>query len=216
TSFCGEHPTNEYVNNNGLLSQWRGYGGSGGFAVVFNAKELEALLQLEARAFTYYYEALAGVVYDGDEINFEKTFFSHKVNLGELAQNLISAQQSGDIRRLENPKYFTSIFTCATSFKHRGFEEEREVRIISFPARQDVEDKSQSGEAVIEKERLFRNKNSARVPYIELFKSLDKPLPIEKIIVGPHKDKEARAAALKVELRNTNIDVVVSETPYIG
>ena len=68
----------------------------------------------------------------------------------------------------------------------------------------------------LEKERKFRDKNGSPTPYIELFRSVDAPLQIEKIIVGPHKDKEARAAALRVMLRNTDIEVKASDIPFIG
>ncbi len=67
-----------------------------------------------------------------------------------------------------------------------------------------------------EKVRRFRDKNGIITPFIELFSSLNKPLPIEKIIVGPHKDKEVRADGLKAMLKNTDIEVTVSEIPFIG
>src|SRR6266540_2391483 len=41
-SFCGEHK-NQHVNSNGLLSQWRGYGSGGGFAIVFDSQKLEEI-----------------------------------------------------------------------------------------------------------------------------------------------------------------------------
>jgi hypothetical protein len=34
TSFCGRH-ADDYVNTNGLLSQWRGYGGDQGVMIEF-------------------------------------------------------------------------------------------------------------------------------------------------------------------------------------
>ena len=75
---------------------------------------------------------------------------------------------------------------------------------------------SESGESLRpEKERKFRDGRSRHIPYIEMFASLDTPLPIERIIVGPHKDKESRASALRVMLRNTDIQVTVSDIPYV-
>lgn len=57
------------------------------------------------------------------------------------------------------------------------------------------------------------------MPYVELFNSPDIVLPIEKIIVGPHKNKEKRADRLRLILKNVlkkeNIDVTVSDIPYI-
>jgi hypothetical protein len=52
--------------------------------------------------------------------------------------------------------------------------------------------------------------------YIELFNSINTELPIERIIVGPHKEKEARAAALSVMLRNTKIEITCSDIPFVG
>ena len=67
-----------------------------------------------------------------------------------------------------------------------------------------------------EKERKFRNNNSQHIPYIELFNSIDIELPIEKIIVGPHKEKETRAATLRTMLRKTKIEITCSDIPYVG
>jgi hypothetical protein len=41
-------------------------------------------------------------------------------------------------------------------------------------------------------------------------------LPIEKIIVGPHKDQNKRASALRIFLSKTNIEISCSEIPYVG
>jgi hypothetical protein len=65
-----------------------------------------------------------------------------------------------------------------------------------------------------EKVRKFRLNKEQRVPYIELFDSPDIKLPIEKIIIGPHKDKEARRAELLEILSKSNIEIVCSEIPY--
>ena len=42
-SFCGE-PEKQSIANNGLLSQWRGYGTGGGAALVFDTEKLEEIL----------------------------------------------------------------------------------------------------------------------------------------------------------------------------
>ncbi|MCX5805306.1 MAG: hypothetical protein NT010_04450 [Proteobacteria bacterium] len=51
-SFCGQHK-NPHINNNGLLSQWRGYGSGGGFVLVFNTQKLEEIMEIEAKRFEY-------------------------------------------------------------------------------------------------------------------------------------------------------------------
>jgi hypothetical protein len=219
-SFCGESRDN-YINHNGLLSQWRGYGGDGGFAVVFNTHELEEMIQLESKIFRYDCLHTADVIYSDDEEKYQSEF---DVLLSTIATN----DADWDLHMMgkkDEPSYhanamaYASFIRCATRFKHRGFKEEQEVRIIATlmpfhkvsqerPGYEDLESKS-------EKERKFRSKNGGRTPYIELFGSISGPLPIRKIIVGPHKEKDARAAALRVFLKDT-IEVTVSEIPYIG
>jgi hypothetical protein len=45
TSFCGV--ANSVISESGLLSQWRGYGIDGGYAIVFDTKALKALVAQE-------------------------------------------------------------------------------------------------------------------------------------------------------------------------
>lgn len=132
-SFCGEDK-NSYVNSNGRLSQWRGYGVGGGIALVFDTHKLEEKLKIEAERYSY--------------------------GTGHISEE-------------------------GSTLKP-------------------------------EKERKFRTKNGKLIPYIELFNSTDIVLPIERIIVGPHKEKESRASALCVMLRNTNTEITISDIPYVA
>jgi hypothetical protein len=107
---------------------------------------------------------------------------------------------------------------CISRYKHCGFKEENEVRIVCFLTIQDEENlrlAKKEGSALPEKERIFRTKNGKLIPYIELFNSTDIVLPIERIIVGPHKEKDSRASALRVMLRNENTKITVSDIPYV-
>ena len=117
-------------------------------------------------------------------------------------------------------KSYQPFIRCISRYKHYGFSEENEVRVVVLPTVLDQEIlEIASTDGVIlkpEKERKFRSKNGQLVPYIELFNSPDIELPIEKIIVGPHKEKEARSAALRVMQRNTNIEITCSDIPFIG
>ena len=91
-------------------------------------------------------------------------------------------------------------------YKHRSFMEENEVRIITHH-------EEETNNKFI-KEIKYRDADGYKIPYIKLFE--DQELPIEKIIVGPHKDKEKRAAFLITKLKGTGIEVTVSDIPYIG
>jgi hypothetical protein len=44
-SFCSHTTDQSYEQENGLLSQWRGYGNDGGFCIVFDTAALLTLLE---------------------------------------------------------------------------------------------------------------------------------------------------------------------------
>lgn len=228
-SFCAEHP-DDYINQNGLLSQWRGYGGDGGYAIVFNTCGLEEMGQSEVKAFRYDCLHLADVIYSDDDEQYHTELSEplHTIASNYIAWKMHIRHRKEEPSDLDNAVAYRSFVQCITRFKHRGFKEEKEVRMVATlvpfnKIHPEIIDKISQGitgyehyKSKPEKERKFRTKNGRQMPYIELFRSLGNPLPIEKIIVGPHKDKEARAAALRVNLRDTDIEVAVSEIPYIG
>ena len=53
--FSLSAPFLDKVRSAGLLSQWRGYGGDGGYALVFDPAGLDALLKEEEESFAYQY-----------------------------------------------------------------------------------------------------------------------------------------------------------------
>jgi hypothetical protein len=215
-SFCGEDE-DEYINQNGLLSQWRGYGGNGGFVIIFKTQELEEMLKIEANSFDYGPGALADVVYSDDERKLESDLHEPISHILEYTEKLYANLNEAPP---DATKAAPSFIQCVGRYKHCGFKEENEVRLVAVPIIHNEKYLQLAGEHNAipkpEKERKFRDKNGEPVPYIELFGWPHRPLPIERIIVGPHKEKEARAVALRVMLRNTNIVVTASKTPYAG
>ncbi len=216
-SFCGEH-TDSYINENGLLSQWRAYGGDGGFAIVFKTQGLEEMLYAEYDAFHYGQLLIADVVYSDDEEKYKSELSEFLLKISIYQKEMFIRLLQGNQEPPEAGEAYSSFVQCIARYKHRGFKEEQEVRIVAMPITLDSNYQEMAGEAHCnskpEKSREFRDKNGQRTPYIELFRSLKTPLPIEKIIVGPHKDKNSRADALRIMLRNTSIEVTVSEIPY--
>jgi hypothetical protein len=216
-SFCSEN-ADEYINVNGLLSQWRAYGGDGGFAIVFKTHAFEEMLGSEGKAFRYDSLLLADVIYSDDEEKYKLELSEHLIEISAHSKEIFMEKLEEKQEPPDAEVAYPSFVQCVTRYKHRGFKEEHEVRIVAMPTVLD-----RSGQEIAEdeyykskpeKERKFRDKNGRLTPYIEFFRSLDTALPIEKIIVGPHKDKDSRAAALRIMLRNTDIEVTVSEIPY--
>lgn len=219
-SFCGQHK-NPHVNNNGLLSQWRAYGTGGGFALVFSTKKLVEILDVEAKGFSYSAMHLSDLIYSGDEKKLKGKLSEDLSNIAKVVKTLLDREKLSRKEVLQTlGKGYLPFVKCISRYKHCGFSEENESRIVALPTVMDQEYlKLANSDGVAlkpEKERKFRKKNGQHIPYIELFNSIDIELPIEQIIVGPHKEKETRAAALRVMLRKTNIEITCSDIPYAG
>jgi hypothetical protein len=243
TSFCGNQnrrsdDKSAYINNNGILSQWRGYGSDGGFAIEFDVKELEAKIQQESKDYSYNSGHISDAIYSNNDKKFKQEVEETGLlsSIKEYVVEMIQSFVRGDTKEVvpNAEKAYPAFVQCISRYKHHGFEEENEVRIAVLPTPYNDfwrEEMKNSGEELShEKEKLikFVFKNNRNVPYIELFKQSDKllsienikqsdiTLPIKRIIVGPNKDQATRAASLKAILRNTDIEVHPSDIPYIG
>ncbi|MDB5762389.1 MAG: hypothetical protein JWQ21_1384 [Herminiimonas sp.] len=213
TSFCGlpeRHP------DDGLLSQWRGYGSDGGYAIEFDTAALEGLLKIEESTFYYQYSMWGDVEYY-DQDTGEATTQPETIEWEQVLQNAIRAyviKPTAD--RLGNLLEPITALSCL--HKHRGFSEEAEVRIVALPTNDEIfQEALKQGEKRPRRPIEFRPKNGVLVPYILLFGSGTK-LPIRKILVGPHPDKikRQRAVQMLLEKHGVEADVLVSDIPYLG
>jgi len=214
-SFCT--PANERVARQGLLSQWRGYGSDGGYALVFDTARLDTLLSEEATKWTW--DLFGGnVIYSSDPPD------KFREDLGPAADT-IRAGVAEFIRTAGNDDVlepvYSALIQCACRYKHGGFDEEREVRIVAIPANQEVADEGRRRNlGVSEKPRHSFVRNGSVVPCIHLFEGIAaahrKPLPITRVIVGPHPDKNKRRRAVIILLREQGLEVPVyaSDIPY--
>jgi len=218
-SFCGQAERTS-IANNGLLSQWRGYGTGGGAALVFDTKKLEEILAIEAKRFEYSAVIIADIIYSDDEQKLQKELSDDLAILADIAKLFFNHKNLSKKIMAEAEKGFYPFVKCISRYKHYGFSEENEVRVVALPTVIDGEylklAKENGLKLMQEKKKNFRRKKGKSIPYIELFNSDDIDLPIEKIIIGPHKQKETRAAALRKRLRKTKIETTCSDIPYVG
>ena len=212
-SFCS--PENNYIAQHGLLSQWRGYGQDGGYAIVFDTARFDKLLEQEKDRWAY---DLFGdkVLYSDDEIRRKLC-----EDLNTLSDCFSKYLMTGNQQFLEGVVY--PLLKCACLYKHRGFYEEREVRVIaSLPNKEVFETLKVKCPDAKEKERRHFVRRGTPVPCVHLFDGITErttnPLPITRIIVGPHRDKDIRRHAVENLLKQyqLNIPVVMSEIPYVG
>jgi hypothetical protein len=209
-SFCSHANDQAYDQENGLLSQWRGYGGVGRYALVFDTRQLDELLSLEWQAHFWATLDIEKVVYFEGSETLEKEFPKLAPTAMELTSRTIYKQSPSDI------DIFTPFSRAATLLKHRGFREEREVRIVACPfSVRALVDRGRKNELLgkppIKKVRRLTESKK----YVALFESLGATLPIKRIIVGPsaHQKEDYEFARSVVSDR---IPVVKSKTPYIG
>ncbi len=207
-SFCGHE--REYEKNNGLLSQWRGYGAGGGYAIEFDTHKLTGHLQAGLDNYEWALSYIGDVVY-GSHYSELGAVRSRIDKIIEVAHRLFQGH--------ENPiqqDTYEAFVNPATRIKHWGFHEECEVRVVVAPIlRKSIFDDGLIAEGKF-KEILCRNSNRGIIPYVRLLEGIDEPLPIKKIIVGPSKDQDRKFDAVRFALGKSNVEVVKSETPYIG
>jgi len=219
TAFCRVDKNNERVTNHGLLSQWRGYGAQGGYSIIFDAEGLRQLIQEEASKWAYSTGFSGDVVYSSatdEEIHDE--FGEH---IDDLQKSWEQALRTRNPSALGNT--FSRFIACACRYKHWGFAEEKEYRIVLPPTSSEIVEVAQrQGKTILPKPVSFFLRNGTMVPYLNLFEGITgssgKRLPIKRIIVGPHPEKEKRKLAVEKLLSQYKIeaDVSVSAIPYLG
>jgi Protein of unknown function (DUF2971) len=198
-SFCRH--TEDKTIEHGLLSQWRGYAGSAGFAIEFDVDELDKLMKVECDTFAYPVMKSDYVRYKGYDDLFDQKVYCGVA--GELIRSIF-LNSSVDVSDITGKKDLDSVMlnfaNTAPFLKHEGFQEEEEYRIVAGRVDQD---KIAPGATRRVKEIKFRPKEGLIVPYIKLFEGSPRDLPIKSIIVGPHPSQEKQEAAVRMALKST-------------
>jgi hypothetical protein len=209
-SFCKhEEGSNEFAH--GLLSQWRGYGDKGGFAIEFDEAGMDELLKEEKKTFAYAGYKSGDVLYD----NYEQLFVApdYQGLAGEMIQRIFEPRDVSEVTGVKDIDAFMPTFMSVAPFmKHWGFREEREYRILFSCVQRD---KLPPTETLPPKEIKFRAKNGQLIPYIQVFEDRFN-LPVKSIIVGPHPAQELQFEAAKLIIKKEEIDATVrmSEIPF--
>jgi len=215
-------PTNERVASSGLLSQWRGYGGDGGYALVLETTEFDRLLKSEGHKYHYQFAQWGDVYYYADTspqqpASEEVEQYESTVRRGVLA--LVTGKPPETV-----PELYDAITSLSCLYKHWGFAEEHEVRVVAIPASPDIDAQAAKMDLLkqVRHSRTFL-RGEVQVPYIELFKDLEPShtctrLPIKRVIVGPHRAKHERADLVRALLseHGYTAEVTCSEIPYLG
>ena len=210
TSLCGQR-VGSYEQKYGLLSQWRGYGSGDGFCLVVDTVKLATLVGQECDTHYFVHASLGEAMYAADDSKLETLFPAILDVCDEYLRCVLEKRSPG--HTLESA--FGPWITAATRYKHQGFREENEVRLVVIPA------SSGKVEAVrrVHPEALLKPLTAIESrdghPFITLFRQVSgHKLPIVRIIVGPSRDQAQNIRRVK-ELTADTIAIVGSETPFI-
>ncbi|MDK1377225.1 MULTISPECIES: DUF2971 domain-containing protein [unclassified Sinorhizobium] len=195
--FAKFQPPDAYIacfcQRSDLLSQWRGYASRQGVSITFKTEEL-------LRAFAGMEAELHQVVYGINESNraLKSAIEDELPDIIDDVQYLIGSLKDSEIRQS-----FSDLITkMVPRFKHFGFREEQEWRIVvTSPAKRVIK---------------FRPRGQLLLPYIEL-DAKGKTLAIEDITIGPGVNDDAVKKSIQFFLRQHGYDPEIvdpSSTPY--
>lgn len=169
-----------FCERENLLSQWRTYGQSGGYAIVFPLKELRSALTVSDS----YHTELHRVIYDRQ---IQNLLLKLVLDDSITVLNQKSVLQLWKSYGPEEKYLFTSSFntflqTMALNeiirFKNPSFEEEKEWRLAVRPMSLKLSDE--------EVQQLrFRTTRGNIVPYVELRPKGNGLLPVQSVRYGP-------------------------------
>jgi hypothetical protein len=206
-SFC-YHCPDTYEAENGLLSQWRGYGADGGVAIELSSLEVEKLLCIEREHFAHSVNHIGDVKYDAP-----KNHHVIHAEFGDLFRYLerFLASQYKNTPVGEWLDLLPKYIDATSRVKHRSFHEEREARIVIAPIPTNPNSTFHSTPTAV-KPIKFRKKGNEETSYIELFGN--QLLPITKVIVGPSRFQNTNYQIVRDCLKDRQITVIKSETPF--
>lgn len=199
----------EIDRDDGLLSQWRAYGHDGGFAIEFSTEGLVRKLQSKRERFNYPYYIFSPAYYCREDEP-QEIFVEREVHERAFLTHLKDIVLTNNINNF--PPLQEKLATLSILIKHRGFHEEQEFRMALLHPNPDIPAPEKAAPA-----NPLRFRPGSLKPYIALFEE-KMGLPIQRVIVGPHPDKEKRKAAVKALLRQNHInaEVITSTIPYLG
>jgi len=219
TSFC-RHRIDSADCEHGLLSQWRGYA-QGGFAIEFDERSLDDLIDKEHEQHSYQVLISRRVEYEDHAKAARREDFAGlgaaclKAAFEHGAPKLASKPEISKLLGSREMTGFISPFVHAVPFlKSPRFSEENEYRIVALPTRTKALIDEAKDQRSLKDSHFREGYGGTIVPYIKLFERLGKPLPIKRVIVGPHRDQDNQllAARMVLERHGFEVPVVRSDT----
>lgn len=215
-SFCRHEDGSEHFSH-GLLSQWRGYADSGGFALEFDEDGLDALLKEEVERFFFGPVSTRDVLYKNYEELFTPGDYEGlaRAMIGQIFLDPKIMLQY-DLKRRENFKAIfgnkdidaaiSSYLSTAPFLKDSGFHEEAEYRIaVACVRERHIPADTKKTAKPVE----FRTRGNLVLPYVRLFNKSKNGLPLKAVIVEPHPHQDLQRDAIERLLENGGYSATV-------
>jgi hypothetical protein len=156
---------------------------------------------------------MSPAVYATDDLDIRATFSDIIELFNTFVEGIIER------KRLPMVDAFASFVSGATLFKHQGFKEEREVRIVAIPSTRGLSERQLAEYPDLRlppiKDIGTRVINGRNRRYIALFGFSGSTLPIRRVIVGPSSHQQDNYEHART-LLGDGIEITISATPFIG
>jgi hypothetical protein len=214
SSYDEDADKNSYDFNNGLLSQWRGYGLKQGYALKFDSDLLLKAFESESRKDKKDAVHTSGdVTYCNIEDFLDKE--DNKKSFGEMTKSIgkFKTNPSGFSESREEQELFESILKICFHNKHEGFSEEREHRVVKA-----IWENKES----IKKYDVFFYEGCGGLvrSYVKILEGKPR-MALKEIIVGPSPNKEINKIQIESFLKQIgseirpDVKVEISATPFV-
>lgn len=239
SSFCGIPPAEDQLKTedqlklgeSGLLSQWKGYGGMGGFAIVFDSKALlNSYLAASKKCkkhlsfnpaegcedcLTHFFAYLLGPVSYEHSIEILKKNELHPKFSEYIKKDIESVislndtppyRSSGDIHH-----YMKTVIFYMLALKHSSFHEENEIR---FACLNRLEKQPEHGGG-FHNESPYKIQIENEAPRLKIDFL---PYAVKKIIIGPQANQDKVKINIQYLLEKSrygNVEIIPSKIPFI-
>jgi len=202
-----------FCEKGNLLSQWRAYAGTQGFAIEFDPLVVKGQLTLTTKAPARNLR-LAKIEYDPEKQ--QQSFHGMIEEIQETIETTSVRSQKQTLlpTLVEFSRMVLSAW--AATVKHPGFEEEQEWRVIFQPLITAEEQYLSTSEFVVRLEGLEFVTHVEFMPDKKVLGKMGDRLPIKSIVCGPNVSMRTAKRAIEILLRNNGyegVEIRKSEIP---
>jgi hypothetical protein len=204
-SFSTHAKDTDFEREHGLQSQWKDYAGLNGFCLIFDTVGMAHHLGNEMDSRYWVRLTLDSVRYSGVPV---EELFPELVykSADTLRQFLLGTR----FPEMAVPEFLAG----ATLLKNRGYESEREIRIVAIPGTKRLNDQAAKDRPDVFKVLpipTVRKRPDSGGRYVSVFEDLTAKMPLKRVIVGPS-NRQAQNAELARSLVGT-VPVTLSRCP---